>query len=147
MTTLPKPARSLRPTLDTLFHIDYDWWSKGDRDLRVYLRSHLCAEHRALIDDAGSNLDMIDWVDPRTAEVKRRDGLVQLMRNHCSQRPDYIAEHTSIVDAVFRIFLVNDNEPLTARQLADRIEREPEIVLKTLAGKQVYQGLRPVHGA
>ena len=72
--------------------------------------------------------------------------VVQLMRNHCSQRPDYIAEHTSIVDAVFRIFLVNDNEPLTARQLADRIEREPEIVLKTLAGKQVYQGLRPVHG-
>ena len=144
MTTLPRPTRSLRPTLDTLFHIDYDWWSKGDRDLRVYLRSHLCVEHRALITESGENLDMIDWIDPRTAEVKRRDGLVQIMRTHCSQRPDYITEHTNIVDAAFRVFLVNDNEPLTPRQLADRIERDPEIVLKTLAGKQVYQGLRPI---
>ena len=143
MTTLTKPARSLRPTLETPFHIDYDWWTKSNRNLRVYLRSHLCSEHRAQIVESGVSLEMIDWVDPRTAEVVRRDGLVQILRTHCSQRPDYITEHTSIIDAVFRVFLVNDNTPLTARQLADRIEREPEIVLKTLSGKQVYQGLRP----
>jgi hypothetical protein len=143
MTTLPKPARSLRPTLDTPFHIDYDWWRKSNRDLRVYLRSHLCHEHRAQIAESGSNLDMIDWVDPLTAEVIRRDGLVQLMRTHCSQQPDYISDHTSIVDAAFRVFLINDNEPLTPHQLAERLERDPETVLKTLSGRQVYQGLRP----
>jgi hypothetical protein len=144
MTTSTRPARSLRPTLDTLFHIDYDWWHRGDQDLRVYLRSHLCAEHRAQLAESGVNLDMIDWVDPLTAEVKRRDGLVQLMSTHCSRRPDYITEHTSIVDGVFRVFLVNDNTPLTPRQLAARLERDPDIVLKTLAGRQIYQGLRPV---
>lgn len=144
MTLFPKPARSLRPTLDTPFHIDYEWWNKSDRDLRVYLRSHLCHEHRAQIAESEANLDMIDWVDPRTAEVIRRDGLVQLMRTHCSQQPDYISDHTGLVDAAFRVFLINDNQPLTPRQLADRLERDPEIVLKTLAGKQVYQGLRPI---
>jgi hypothetical protein len=144
MTTSPRPARSLRPTLDTAFHIDYDWWDKSNRNLRVYLRSHLCAEHRAQIADSGANLDMIDSIDPLTAEVKRRDGLVQLLSTHCSQRPDYITEHTSTIDAAFRVFLVNDNEPLTPRQLADRLERDPDIVLRTLAGKQTYQGLRPV---
>ena len=144
MTILPKPARSLRPTLDTPFHIDYEWWHKGDRDLRVYLRSHLCHDHRAQITESGANLDMIDWVDPHTEEVIRRDGLVQLMLAHCSQQPDYISDHTGIVDAAFRVFLVNDNEPLTPLQLAECIERDPETVLKTLAGKQVYQGLRPV---
>jgi hypothetical protein len=143
MTTTPKSARSLRPTLDTPFHIDYDWWNKADRDLRVYLRSHLCAEHRAQNTEFGLDAEMIDWIDPQTAEIKRMDGLVLQMRTHCAQQPDYITEHTSIVDAAFRVFLTNDNQPLTPKQLAERIERDAETILKTLGGKQVYQGLRP----
>lgn len=143
MITTPKLARSLRPTLDTPFHVDYEWWNKADRDLRVYLRAHLCSDHRAQLGDGGQDVEMIDWIDPQTAEVKRRDGLVQVMRTHCSQQPDFITEHTSIVDAVFRVFLINDNEPLTPKQLGEYIGREAETVLKTIGGKQVYQGLRP----
>jgi hypothetical protein len=143
ITTTLKPARSLRPTLDTPFHIDYDWWTKADRDLRVYLRSHLCAEHRAQNAEFGLDAEMIDWIDPQTAEVKRMDGLVLQMRTHCARQPDYITEHTSIVDAAVRVFLTNDNQPLTPKQLAERIERDAETILKTLGGKQVYQGLRP----
>src|SRR5512139_3646234 len=98
MTTL-KPIHSLRPTLDTLFHIDYHWWDKGDRDLHVYLRSHLCADHRAQLAEAGLDGDLIDWIDPQTAEVKRMDALALLMRDHCALQPGFISEHTSIVDA------------------------------------------------
>jgi hypothetical protein len=144
MMTLLKPARSLRPTLDTPFHIDYEWWNKADRDLRVYLRSHLCAEHRAQYAESGLDAEMIDWIDPQTAEVKRTDGLVLQMRMHCARQPEYITEHTSIVDAAFRVFLTNDNEPLTPKQLAAEIDRDPDTILKTLGGRQVYQGLRPV---
>ena len=140
--TTTKPVRSLRPTLATLFHIDYDWWEKGDRDLRVYLRSHLCAEHRTQYADAGT--DMIDWVDPQTAEVTRMDGLVLVMRTHCALEPNFIADYTSIVDATFRVFLTNGNQPLDSRQLAEKINRDPDTILKTLGGKQVYQGIRPV---
>ncbi len=144
MVTALKPIRSLRPTLDTPFHIDYQWWNKGDRDLHVYLRSHLCAEHRAQLAEAGSDGDLIDWIDPQTAEVKRMDALALLMRDHCAQQPGFIDEHTSIVDAAFRVFLTNDNQPLNSRQLADRIDRDAETILRTIGGKQVYQGLRPV---
>ena len=147
MTTTPKPIlRSLRPTLDTLFHIDYTWWNKTDRDLRVYLRSHLCAEHRAQQAEADTGAEMIDWIDPQTAEVRRMDGLVLIMRTHCAMQPDFIGEHTSIVDAAFRVFLTNDNRPLNPRQLAERIDRDPETILRTIGGKQVYQGIRPVSG-
>lgn len=146
MTLSTKPIRSLRPTLDTLFHIDYEWWSKGDRDLRVYLRSHLCAEHRDQLAEANLDGDLIDWIDPLTAEVKRRDALVLLMQAHCAQQPHFIGEHASIVDAAFRVFLTNDNLPLTPRQLAEQIGRDAETVLRTIGGKQVYQGIRPVHG-
>lgn len=146
MTTTLKPIRSLRPTLDTLFHIDYEWWNKGDRDLRLYLRSHLCAEHRALLAESDLDDDMIDWIDPQTAEVKRMDALVLLMRTHCAHQPDFIGEHTGIVDAAFRVFLTNDNQPLTSRQLADQVNRDADTILRTIGGKQVYQGIRPISG-
>ena len=146
MTTTLKPIRSLRPTLDTLFHIDYAWWNKEDRDLRLYLRSHLCAEHRAQLAEADLDDDLIDWIDPNTAEVKRTDALVLLMRSHCALQDGFIAEHTSIVDAAFRVFLTNDNQPLAARQLAEQINRDADTVLRTIGGKQVYQGIRPVSG-
>ncbi len=140
--TIAKPIRSLRPTLDTPFHIDYDWWNKGDRDLRVYLRSHLCREHR--LQYAETDADIIDWVDPHTAEVTRMDGLLLVMRTHCAQEPDFVADYTSIVDAAFRIFLINGNQPLNSREIADQINRDADTVLRTLGGKQVYQGIRPI---
>jgi len=146
MTTTLKPIRSLRPTLDTLFHIDYAWWNKEDRDLRLYLRSHLCAEHRAQLAEADLDGDLIDWIDPNTAEVKRTDALVLLMRTHCAQRADFIGEHIGIVDGVFRVFLTNDNQPLTSRQVAEQINRDADTVLRTIGGKQVYQGIRPTSG-
>jgi hypothetical protein len=145
MTTTPiKLNRLARPTLDTQFHIDYEWWAKSDRNLRTYMRSHLCEEHRTLYADAPADAAEIDWVDPQTAEVKRLDGIRLHMLTHCANLPDFIGPHTNIIDAAFRIFLTNDNTPLSARELGERLKRDPELILKTLGGKQVYQGLRSI---
>ena len=62
------------------------------------------------------------------------------------QQPGFINEHSSIVDAAFRVFLTNDNQPLTARELAERIDRDAETILRTIGGRQVYQGIRPASG-
>jgi hypothetical protein len=137
-----KPSRFIKPTLDTPFHIDFDWWHKADCDLRVYLKSHLCDYHRELYSDPSLD-DKMDWVDAQTAEVTRIDGILYQLRIHCSQQPDYITESTSLVDAVFRVFLVNDNQPLSPRQLGERIGKDPDLILKTISGKTVYKGLRP----
>ncbi len=146
MTLPTKPIRSLRPTLDTPFHIDYEWWNKGDRDLRVYLRSHLCAEHRAQRAEASLDGDLVDAIDPATAEVRRVDALVLLMQAHCARQSDFISEHSGIVDAAFRVFLTNDNHPLTPRELAEQLNRDADTILRTIGGKQVYQGIRPIAG-
>ena len=145
MTTTPtKLTKLARPTPDTQFHIDYEWWAKSDRNLRTYMRSHLCEEHRALYADSVTDAAEIDWVDPQTAEVKRLDGIRLHMLTHCAKLADFIAPHTNIIDATFRIFLTNDNAPLSARELGELIHREPEVILKTLGGKQIYQGLRAI---
>jgi len=137
-----KVSRFIKPNPDTPYHIDFDWWNKADRDLRVYLRSHLCPVHREMYAESLADTTM-DWVDPQTAEVKPLDGILYQLRLHCSQQPDYITDQTSVVDAVFRVFLVNDNQPKSPRELGERIGKNADLILKTISGKNVYKGLRP----
>jgi hypothetical protein len=137
-----KPAPLIKPTLDTPFHIDFGWWEREARDMRVYLRSYLCPEHRAVY-EGHPDAEEIDWIDEDTAEVTRVDGLQHILRVHCSLQPDYITPSTSLIDAIFRVFLANSNKPLTPVELGARIRREPAVILKTLSGHRVYKGLRP----
>jgi hypothetical protein len=132
----------VRPTLETAFHIDYDWWDRADRDLEVYLRSHLCPEHQEAFAGVESGA-LVDHVDPETAEVTRVPGIQHTLITHCAQQPDYITPQTTLVNAVFRVFLANGNTPLTAQELGDRLGRSPRTILRTLSGLRVYKGIRP----
>ncbi len=132
----------LKPTLETPFHIDFNWWQQNDRDWRVYLRSLLCEEHQKVFTDWEEE-KTIDWVDPVTAEVTPVDGLQHALMTHCAQQPGFLSEHTALVEAVFRIFLANGNAPMTPQELAMHLRRPAETILRTLAGPRVYRGLRP----
>lgn len=144
----PTANRLIKPTLKTKFHIDFDWWERESREFRVYLTSHLCAEHQATAQELSGN-EVVDVVDMETAEVRREDGIQHLLRTHCSKLPEFITTHTSLVDAVFRVFIANGNQPLSPEELADRIGRPGPIaantILRTLSGARVYKGLRPVY--
>lgn len=135
-----------KPTLETRFHIDYEWWKRSNQDLNLYLREHFCDEHRAVFPSDGlASLERnIDWIDPETAVVTRVDPVIYLLLSHCSQMPDYISERTSLVDAVFRALLAASNRPMTPVELARRTGRPADTILKTLSGRVVYKGLRPV---
>lgn len=137
-------SRRIKPTLETKFHIDYDWWDREGRELRVYLLSHLGSEQRELFaSQTSAEAEEIDWIDPETAEVRKIDPLQRALQD-ASQQEDFITSHTSLVDAVFRVFLANGNSPLTPVELGERIGRPPMTILRTLAGRNVYKGLRPV---
>lgn len=143
ITIPPSLPTLVKPTLDTPFHIDFGWWEREGLHLGVELRTHLCQEHRAVFSEY-FDTEKIDWVDEKTGEVTQVDGVRHVLRIHCSKQPDYINENLSLVDAVFRVFLANGNTPLTCRELGDIIGRPPERILRTLAGRQVYKGIRPV---
>jgi len=141
---MPEGKRSslVKPNIDTPFHIDFDWWKKSERDWHVYLRSLLCAEHQEAF--AGIEEDQtIDWVDPVTAEVKPVAGVQNALMTHCVKQPDFLTQQTALVEAVFRIFLANGNIPMSSDELALRLNRPPETILRTLAGARVYKGIRP----
>ena len=137
-------ARWIKPDLETKFHIDFDWWKRKGRDLRVYLQSHLCPDCKVIYTNHRGSTE-VDWIDPDTAEVTRVDALWQSLRTHCSERPDFITENTPLTDAVFRAFLANGNTPLSATELHEILGgRTPETILRTLGGRKIYKGIRPV---
>jgi hypothetical protein len=136
-------AEYIKPTLETKFHVDFDWWRQQNRKLRVHLSSHLCAECREKYADAPAQ--DIDWVDPYTGEVKKVDILWDVMRGCCSQNADYITPQTPLVFAVFLTFVANDNAPLSSVELEEALgHKSASTILRTLGTGQIYYGIRPV---
>jgi len=138
----PKPFSLIKPTLETPYHIDFDWYKEHDGNWRVFLLNCLCPEHQETYKDQSED-GMIDWIDPETAEVKRVDGLQSTLMSHCAKEPGFVTTNTAMVDAIFRVFLSNGNNPMTPVELSDKIGKPADTILKTISGLQVYKGIRP----
>jgi len=132
----------IKPTLFTPFQIDFTWWKQHDNNWRVHLHNCLCLEHQAAFANVTEE-DCVDWVDPETAEVQSVDGLQHVLITHCAKLEGFLTEHTSMVDAVFRTLLANGNNPMTPLDISDQLGRPADTILRTLAGPQVYKGIRP----
>jgi hypothetical protein len=145
MAPLPdvKRASRARPTIQTHFHIDFKWWQDRDRDWRVFLQSLLCPEHQEVFAELPDD-HLVDFVDPVTAEVQRVDGLQHILITHCAKMEGFISPHTTLVDAIFRIFLANGNVPMSPVELAQISGRASDLILRVLTGEQIYRGLRPL---
>lgn len=140
--TLPKPNALVKPTLDTKFHIDYEWWTRHpSEDLRTYLLSHLQPDQRERLSKVDEQVK-VDYIHPKTAEVFQLDEL-RLALQEAAEEPNFINPHTSLVDSIFRVFLSNGNTALSPRELEEITGRDANTILKTLGGRTVYKGIRP----
>ncbi len=142
-TPAGKPSSLAKPTLDTLFYIDYSWWDRNADDLRTYLLSHLLPDQRDRLSQTTENR-VVDVIDPATAEVTQLDELGMAIKM-AAYDPNFINPHTSLVDSIFRVFLANGNQPTSPRALEEATGRPASLILKTLAGSRIYKGIRPYH--
>ena len=137
-------AKYVKPTLETKFHIDFAWWQKPGQNLGAYLQSHLCPEARKLLESYDQN-PTFDWINPETGEVFQIDILWHIIRTQCSQQSNFIDDRVPLTVAIFRIFIANDNVPLTPLEIHQRLQKKrPDLILKTIGGHQIYEGIRPV---
>jgi hypothetical protein len=136
-----RPPALKRPTAETRFYIDYDWWERSNLDLKTYIYTRLHVGDDLQLETEGENVDLID---PATGEVRQVDAFEYVLQAYFSKQPEDFAARTSMVDAVFSVLLANANEPMTAQEIAEKLQRPTETVLRTLAGPQVYQGIRPI---
>ena len=133
----------VKPTLDTKFHIDFAWWQKQPQMLKIHLQSHACPACQENCQEHEGQV--FDWVDPETGEVFQLDLLWHLIYTHCGQQLDFIEEHMPLTTAIFRAFIANNNTPLTPVEIHQKIrQKNPSLILKTIGGHKVYQGIRPV---
>lgn len=133
----------IKPSVETKFYIDYDWWEQSRDDLQVYLLTHLSPEQRAAMQSRDLR-EVFDYVHPETGEVFQLDSL-RLAIRESSTGEEFIGENIGLIDSVFRALLVNSNQPLSARELGDITGRDPQKILKTIGGLRVYRGIRPHH--
>ena len=145
MSSYPRPtiktAHLRRVTPETRFYIDYGWWDEGHLDLRTYLLARL-----SLGIEGGSELpaERVDLVDAKTGEVRQVDAFQYLVQNYFSRHGNDMAMQGSIVDAVFSVLLANGNQPMSIREIAERVQRPSELLVKTFGGAQIYHGIRPL---
>ena len=140
----PKKLSIVKPTLETPFHIDFDWWRDHDREWRVHLRSLLSPEAQERFAEIIEGNDLVDYVDPDTAEVHQVDGLQHVVITYSAQQEGFLDPHTALVEAVFRLLLKNGNAPMTIAEIGEELNREPNNILRMLSGMRVYRGIRPV---
>lgn len=132
----------VKPTLNTPFQIDFEWWKEHDNNWRVFLFSYLCSEHQSIFVNQQENAQ-VDWVNPDTAEIICVDGIQHTLMSHCARQPEFLTSNTTIVDSVFRVFLAHGNEPMTPIELSREINKPADILLRTFSGVTVYKGIRP----
>lgn len=137
-------AKYVKPTLDTKFHIDFNWWQQKGQNLRSQLQSHACEE--ALKQFAEYEPEQtFDWIAPDTGEVFQVNLLWYLVHKHCREQPDFINQLTPLTTAIFRAFIANNNSPLTPVEIYQQIQKKsPEVILRTIGARRIYQGIRPV---
>ncbi len=133
----------IKPSVETKFYIDYDWWEQSRDDLQVYLLTHLSPEQREVMQRRDLR-EVFDYVHPETGEVFQLDSL-RLAIRESSKGEGFIGENIGLIDSVFRALLVNSNQPLSARELGEITGRDPDKILKTIGGLRVYRGIRPHH--
>lgn len=145
MPDTKKRASFIRPTVDTPFHIDFQWWQENDSNWRIFLQSYLCEKHQELFKDQDDTV-VIDAIDQETAEVTQVDGLLYELMHHCAAQKDFIQYNMPLIAKVFRVFLAYDNKPMSPNQLAELVNKPARTVLVTLTGPQTYKGIRVFQG-
>lgn len=136
----------VKPTLNTPYHIDFEWWKKSELNWRVLLMGYLSSEDQQVFEKMEDQNRQYDIIDANTGEVKRVDALQHLLISKYAQREGFISETTSLVEAVFRLFLASGNRPMTPEDIGERLNRPPGLVLQMLSGRRIYQGIKPYTG-
>ncbi len=142
MSEIEKKPAYVKVTSETPLYIDFKYWKSKEQNWRSILVGYLCEEHKAVFANVDPSLELIDAIDPETGEVSQIDVILDLLFSHCSQQDGFVPENGPLTDCIFRMLLANGNQPITPAEMAERLNKPANTIIKTLTSR-VYRGIRP----
>jgi hypothetical protein len=113
--------------------IDLDWYQQSNRSFSTLAQHCLCPRCQERL---------------KEGDISPAD-LLTVIKNCCSQTPDFITDNLPILERIFRLFLANGNQPLDLEELGGQLRKWhggiypiSTEVLSRLLGSDQYYGLR-----
>ena len=118
--------------------IDLDWYQENKRSFASLAGERLCDVCRQRRGEGGAEISA--------------DDLLASIKECCSQKTGYITAETPILESVFRLFLVNGNQPLDLEELSKQMaewrggdfHRTSVEVLSRLLASDRHYGIRQI---
>ena len=128
------------------FWIDTNAIEKSGRSFDVMVEQRLCAAaRRRLSEFVEDRLPRGDEVAGRVKVAARRaaPSPLELIQQFCADDLDYLHPDLTLLEAVFRVFLLNGNTPMTLSQLREELDHWPSFAerLRPLPDEQVVEML------
>jgi len=117
--------------------IDLDWHRQHNRSVSALIQGCLCTKCRKQLQDEGKK--------PTETE------LLTTIKDCCRHTPEFITGQMPILESIFRLLLINSNQPLDLVGLGTQLSeyrgsdtyRTSEEILSRLLKNDNYYGLRP----
>ncbi|MBI2939898.1 MAG: hypothetical protein HYY04_05615 [Chloroflexi bacterium] len=141
----------------TRYFIDLQWYTQNNRSFQAMAQQRLCPACKAKL---GTEVqERVPTVDPKTGRVvfemrnvPYASNPMTVVRSCCSKERSYVTAETPVAEALFRVFLANSNQPISAEQIREQLSNyisladrphgySPELIERIIANDRFY-GLR-----
>lgn len=144
---------------ETRYHIDTDWYKQHGKSFETMAQSRMCPScTRKLGTEVEERVPVADKKSGKVIfELKKvpfGSNPFVIFRDCCAKRKDFITSSTPVLEAIFRLFLANANQPLTVEDIYQRLEEWASYaqhghflstqLLKRLLDRDSRYGIRPV---
>lgn len=124
----PKPVdeESLEPLQETRYFIDLQWYDQRELVFSTVAQARLCSSCATKL---GTFVEeRYPVIDPKTKRVtfefrrmRYAANPLPIIRDCCSRARDYISADTPLLEAIFRVFLANGNQPMSLPALREHL--------------------------
>jgi hypothetical protein len=114
------------PEAAPYYHADPSWFDENNLSFDDVVRGRMCDTCRAKVgEESDERAPIFDKETGRMRfEVQRiiyGSDPLKVIRDHCGRTKNYIHRDMPTLEAIFRIFLANGNQPMTLEQVREQL--------------------------
>jgi hypothetical protein len=114
------------PREEPRFFIDMQWYEQHGRSFRAMAQGRFCPSCQAKVGETTE--ERVPAVDKKTnrvvyevQQVRYGEQPMAVIRSCCSKQRNYITPETPVIEAIYRVFLANGNQPATLERVREQL--------------------------